>query len=231
MKLETVDVALIRKAVAVFLELAWGDLADRHWPRNIDFEGDSRNDVLGRFVDECKRGCMRKYSLRLGNRRYPFMKVLFQELLFRDCFFFSVDTHDELDIKETTPDYQEWLAIRGYNAELKVAVEEAWQVAGIPTLTDILDRVEEDEVPAEQLCSVDPQPVVFVVDGRAPSATLSRSIRAYRLHLLARQAAADCRFRRHRTSSGSPHTRFSRVPLGSCGGCHGFQSLARGAVN
>lgn len=164
MRLETVDASLIESAVSSFLDLAWGDLAEAHWPKSMNFTGADRDEVLAGFVDEKKRGCMRKFSLRLGNRRYPFMKMVFQELLFRDCFFFSVDTHDELDIKETNPDYQEWLAIKSYNTELKKKVEEQWRQLDIPTLTDILDRVEEDEVPQSQVCTLDPRPMIYVVD-------------------------------------------------------------------
>ncbi|MFT7617803.1 MAG: CheY-like chemotaxis protein [Planctomycetota bacterium] len=164
MRLETVDASLIERAVSMFLDVAWGDLAEAHWPKSMDFSSGSRDEVLRGFVDEKKRGCMRKFSLRLGNRRYPFMKMVFQELLFRDCFFFSVDTHDELDIKATNPDYQEWLAIKHYNIDLKNKVEEVWRQAEIPTLTDILDRVDEDDVPERQMCTADPSPLIFVVD-------------------------------------------------------------------
>lgn len=164
MKLETVDVSLIKRAVSTFLEEAWGDLAEAHWPKSMDFSCASRDEILDGFVDEKKRGCMRKFSLRLGNRRYPFMKMVFQELLFRDCFFFSVDTHDELDIKETNPDYQEWLAIKHYNIQLKKRVEQRWHKSDVPTLKDILARVEEDEVPERQICTIDPKPLIYVVD-------------------------------------------------------------------
>ncbi len=164
MRLETVDASLIESAVSSFLDLAWGDLAEAHWPKSMNFTGADRDEVLAGFVDEKKRGCMRKFSLRLGNRRYPFMKMVFQELLFRDCFFFSVDTHDELDIKDTNPDYQEWLAIKHYNIELKNKVEDVWRARGIPTLSVLLDRVDDDEVPERQICTITPSPLIYVVD-------------------------------------------------------------------
>ncbi|MCB9831667.1 MAG: response regulator [Planctomycetes bacterium] len=154
----------MKRAVGAFLEVAWGELSAAHWPKSIDFDHNDRDGVLKGFVDEKQRGCMRKFSLRLGNRRYPFMKMVFQELLFRDCFFFSVDTHDELDIKETTPDYQEWLAIRDYNAQVKSRVEELWRSNEIPTLADVLERVDQDQVPPEQVCRQDTPPRVWVVD-------------------------------------------------------------------
>ncbi|MCA9322084.1 MAG: response regulator [Planctomycetes bacterium] len=164
MRLESIDAELIKKAIEAFLEQAWGELAQAHWPTRIGRDGDSVDDVLEAFVDERKQGCMRKYSLRLGNRRYPFMKMVFQELLFRDAFFFCVDTHDELDIKESTPDYQEWLAIRQYNARIKEAVEAKWRDGQIPTLPDLLDDVDRSQVPESEICRLEKKPLIYVVD-------------------------------------------------------------------
>jgi CheY-like chemotaxis protein len=184
MKLEAVGASIFREAVLRYLTHAWGDLADSHWPK-IDFD-DGRDVVLDRFTDECKRGCMRKFSLRLGNRRYPFMKLIFQESLVRDSFFFTVDTHDALDIKETTPDYQEWLAIKAYNAKVRDEIETAWREAGIPTLHDVLGDVDEAEVPDSQLCPIDTEPMVMVVDDDRDIAEGARRIltkRGYRVRV------------------------------------------------
>ena len=167
MRLESVDVSLFKSAINAFLDVAWGDLAETHWPKSIDFQANDRETVLKGFVDERKKGCMRKYSLRLGNRRYPFMKIVFQELLFRDCFFFSVDTHDELDIKESTPDFAEWVAIRDYNSAVKGRVEASWRDEQIPTLDDILDAVDHELVPDDQICNFPEPPLVYVVDDEA----------------------------------------------------------------
>ena len=62
-----------------------------------------------------------RYALRLGNHRYPFMKFVVQEhLVSTSEYFFSVDTHDNLEIR---PDSA---GLRGvgasssaYNRELK----------------------------------------------------------------------------------------------------------------
>ncbi len=192
MRLEAIDAQLIRKAVQSFLEQAWGDLAESHWPRKLPIDVEDRDEVIKSFVDERKRGCMRKYSLRLGNRRYPFMKMVFQELLFRDSFFFYVDTHDELDISETTPDFQEWLAIRNYNAEIKKAVEKRWHEECIPILEDVLEEVERQEVPPEEICPDSSPPLVHVVDDERAIAEGVRTIltrRNYRVEVS--QSAED----------------------------------------
>ncbi|MEZ6194377.1 MAG: response regulator [Planctomycetota bacterium] len=176
------NASTFKDAVSCFLAHAWGDLADSHWPK-IDFDQD-RDVVLARFTDECKEGCMRKFSLRLGNRRYPFMKLIFQESLVRDSFFFAVDTHDALDIKETTPDYQEWLAIKDYNCRVKSQVEAEWRKHGVPTLHDILVDVDAADVPDTQLCPVATEPMVMVVDDDLDIAEGARRIlsrRGYRV--------------------------------------------------
>jgi CheY-like chemotaxis protein len=75
-----------------------------------------------------------------------------------------VDTHDELDIKETTPDYSEWLAIRDYNASLKRAVESRWSTAGVPTISDVETALENQEVPPQEICAPGSAPCILIVD-------------------------------------------------------------------
>lgn len=163
MRLDAVVPSLIKTAIGIYLEEAWGELSSTHWPR-IDFENTGTDSVLEGFSRSRATGTMRSYSLRLGNRRYPFMKVVFQELLVRDVFSFTVDTHDELDIKDTTPDYSEWLAIRDYNGSLKRAVESRWSAAGVPTLLDVQSALESQEVPSGEVCTIDPAPSILIVD-------------------------------------------------------------------
>lgn len=212
MRLESIDVDLIRKAVGTFLEEAWGDLASSHWPGKVDFASADASGVLSGFSDERRRGCMRKYTLRLGNRRYPFMKVVLQELLFRDVFFFSVDTHDELDIKETTPDYSEWLDIRKFNADLKRRVERRWRDEDVPTLGDVLDAVECDEVPKSQCCPDGTEPQVFIADDDEDIATGVRRVlerRGYCVEVFPSAEAALSRIREKK-----PHLVISDLEMG-----------------
>lgn len=163
MRLASIGVPLLKEAIATYLEEAWGDLAPSHWPK-IDLETDDLETALSGFSNERSKGRMRKYALRLGNRRYPFMKLVFQESLIRDAFFFAVDTHDELDIKATTPDYAEWLAIREYNAKVKNAVEARWRAVAIPTFVDILADIESQPVPPSEICPLERPPLIHVTD-------------------------------------------------------------------
>jgi len=79
----------------------------------------------------------RRYSLRLGNHRYPFMKFVLQEHLVAGEFYFEVDTHDKLDVSPSSPDYSQWLQLRHFNRQLKLDIEHAWAHACLPTSADL----------------------------------------------------------------------------------------------
>jgi len=74
-----------------------------------------------------------RYSLRLGNRNYPFMKLLLQEHLVAGEYFFAVDTHDQMEIKPDYPDYEQWMAVRRFNRDLKRQIEQGFAQAGLDT--------------------------------------------------------------------------------------------------
>lgn len=140
MRLEEIDVPLIERAVGIYMALAWGDRRPKVQP---DFSSVRHiGDALELFQDEKKFGKMRKWTLRLGNRRYPFMKLVLQELLVRDRFFFAVDTHDELDLGADVDDFEAFVALKRANAELKDEIEKAWRAADVPTFSALVADVE-----------------------------------------------------------------------------------------
>jgi len=97
--------------------------------------------ILGRFEDETRRRGeegLRRHVLRLGNPGYPHMKLAFQETLFPGEFFFTVDTHDEMDLKPSFPGYDEWMAQKARNRELKRAIEARWRLEPeVPTPSEL----------------------------------------------------------------------------------------------
>ncbi len=138
MKLAEINAETLRKAVAIYLDLAYGDREDSA-DRVPDLEAARRNEagVLSIFHRECAEEieghpCVR-YSLRLGNRNYPFMKLLLQEHLIEGEFFFAVDTHDEMDIKPDFPDFEAWQAVRNFNLALKRKIEAQFGAEGLDT--------------------------------------------------------------------------------------------------
>jgi hypothetical protein len=84
------------------------------------------------------------YALRLGNARYPHMKMQVQPWDARLGFLLSVNTHDHaLALDPSSPDADAFMALQAENQRLKVEIEQAWDEAGLPTfpryLRDYLD--------------------------------------------------------------------------------------------
>jgi hypothetical protein len=74
------------------------------------------------------------YALRLGNARYPHMKMQVQPWDARHGFLLSVNTHDHaLAIDPNAPDAEAFMALQAENHRLKLAIENAWDEAGLPT--------------------------------------------------------------------------------------------------
>ncbi len=141
MRLEDLTPAHLRRAVAIYLGIAWpGTEFPRPRVTVRDLEGAHTLDELFARFERVKleQGPLSpRYTLRLGNRRYPFMKFVVQEYLVDREYFFSVDTHDDLDVRSDNPDYDAWQELRAHNRALKQQIEEAWAAAGLPTNRDL----------------------------------------------------------------------------------------------
>ena len=134
MKLRALTDEMVERAVAIYQDLAYGSVAPK---RRLATGADGGAGPLGRFHEEqveCVPGhACRRYSMRLGNRNYPFMKLLLQEHLIAGEFFFAVDTHDQMEIGPEFPDYEQWVAVRKFNCALKRRIEESFEQAGLDT--------------------------------------------------------------------------------------------------
>jgi CheY-like chemotaxis protein len=148
----------VRAAIAIYLEHAWPEGSGRKSPFTLaDIEGQTTLREMRELFDHPARGAgvsHRRYTLRLGNHRYPFMKFVVQEYLVDGEYFFSVDTHDEMRVDPAMPDFAEWQELRAYNRQLKLTIERAWSRAGLPTNDDLralcegLARLEQSDVGA-----------------------------------------------------------------------------------
>ena len=141
MRLESLTPELLRRAIAIYLREAWPDPAGPR-PRTTEKDFESAADLaamLARFERprEKQRPALERYTLRLGNARYPFMKLVVQEYLVDREYFLSVDTHDDLEVGPDSPDWGAWLEIKEHNAALKRRIEAAWAKEGLPTHTDL----------------------------------------------------------------------------------------------
>jgi CheY-like chemotaxis protein len=140
MRLSDMTPAHVRRAVDLYMRYAWPPEAPAR-PR-FDAAALSKATTLEELFAHFEvaprdpNGCVR-FALRLGNQRYPFMKFIVQEYLIAGEFFFSVDTHDNLDVRPSTPDYAAWQELKQFNRELKERIERVWLEAELPTQEDL----------------------------------------------------------------------------------------------
>jgi hypothetical protein len=74
------------------------------------------------------------YALRLGNHRYPHMKLQIQPWINEAGFMLSVNTHDQVSgIDLSAVDAQAFRELQAENQRLKEAIEQSWDCAGLPT--------------------------------------------------------------------------------------------------
>lgn len=153
MRYAELSCARVRRAIQVYIEHAWGVLPEGPTSELVAglkacheldvmlelFESESSM----KHRDGSGQGGFRRFAVRLGNSSYPFMKLVIQEYLVGGEFFFSVDTHDNLGIGEENPDFKEWQQLKRRNRELKIAIEAAWELEGIPTHADLQALMEE----------------------------------------------------------------------------------------
>lgn len=87
----------------------------------------------------------RRYSLRLGNRSYPHMKLVVDRAPDGRGYLFSADSHDNhVRPRPGSRDEQAFLALMRENHKTADAIESAWEAEGVPTfkkyLRDDLER-------------------------------------------------------------------------------------------
>lgn len=164
MRLEQMTPAHVRRALDVYLLRAWPKGCGQTPTLSLEeLEGLDQLELLFERFEHVEGGGggLKRYALRLGNSRYPFMKFIVQEHLVNGEYFFSVDTHDNLDIRPENPDYTEWELLKGFNRDLKHEIENEWDLAGLPTNTDLralmeeLARVEREESKRKSVLVVD----------------------------------------------------------------------------
>ena len=129
----------IRQAVSIYLRIAYpaaepppAVLRRLEWPADVDLgELVSRPpfERVGRTPDGESI-----FGLRLGNNRYPHMKLQIQPWDVKDGFLLSVNTHDHaLTLDPDAPDAAAFMALQAENQRLKVAIEQAWDRHELPT--------------------------------------------------------------------------------------------------
>lgn len=144
MKLENINVGMTALALDLYIKVAFSGLPPKVKPPSLgsDFEENIAR-YLDRFEAEAAeedQAKLRRYVLRLGNRKYPFMKFVLQEHLIQDEFVFVVDTHDDMfDIPSS--EFDELRKIREFNREIKKQIEVLWADRELPTLASLKELV------------------------------------------------------------------------------------------
>jgi CheY-like chemotaxis protein len=143
MRLEALTVGQLREVIKVYGKVAFEE-ASGELPVLEGEDSSPIRDALSLFLDESLREgelATHRYTLRLGNPRYPFMKLVLQEHLVEGEFFFEVDTHDQM-FELAGDEAHKFARLKRYNLEVKQAVEEAWSHAGLPTAAHLKGLVE-----------------------------------------------------------------------------------------
>lgn len=153
MKIDEISVNLINQALDLYIKVAFSGLPPKIPPPRFDADGpDSIKKHLDSFENESNQmegPRLRRFVMRLGNIKYPFMKFVLQEHLIQDEFILLVDTHDDMfDIP--TPEFEDLRKIRQYNREIKSRIESLWAKKKIPTLTSLISLIENSVVLKEQ---------------------------------------------------------------------------------
>ena len=136
---EGVDGQVLRRAVAIYLEHAYaGSEPPPAVGRRLQWvDAPGPVPIAGPpFEPSEPTGAERSvvYSLRLGNARYPHMKLQVQPWPSPTGFLLSVNTHDQVTPPDPgSPEAEAFRALQAANQQYKQAIEAAWDEAGLPT--------------------------------------------------------------------------------------------------
>ncbi len=135
--LRDLDLNELRRAVAIYLSFAYasGEVPESvrrrlEWP-----EAANAAELLAKppFERANKPGTPPIHALRLGNAKYPHMKLQIQPWPTASGYMLSVNTHDQVgDLDPASPGSDAFRALQAENARIKDAIEHAWDEAGLP---------------------------------------------------------------------------------------------------
>ena len=135
--LRDLDLNELRRAVAIYLSHAYATgevpaavLRRLDWPEAAD-----PAELLSRppFERVNKAAAPPIHALRLGNAKYPHMKLQVQPWPTTHGYMLSVNTHDQVaELDPSSPGSEAFRNLQAENARIKDAIEHAWDEAGLP---------------------------------------------------------------------------------------------------
>jgi len=131
--------AELRLAIRLYLEHAYRRGAPASAKKFIPpDDADTRkwllSDLAERTPPDAPLEAVRSFALRIGNDKYPYMKLRVSRPPNEPAFLFTVDCHDNvLRAAPGSPYYEPLQAMKRHNAVLAKKVVRAWEAAGLPT--------------------------------------------------------------------------------------------------
>jgi hypothetical protein len=127
----------LRQAVEVYLSIAYaGSEPPESVRRRLDWPQDCDGTALVQgppFERASKPGAAPIFAIRLGNARYPHMKLQIQPWACPAGYMLSVNTHDQVqNLDPSSPDWEAFRSLQEENKNLKEQIEHAWDEAGLP---------------------------------------------------------------------------------------------------
>lgn len=143
--LREMPVDLLRRVIETYLRLAYpgGDVPEptRHRLSWMTGNRDKVDVSHPPFepLSLSSRGLPTVVALRLGNHRYPHMKLQIQGWPTDTGFLLSVNTHDQVLAPEPdSPEAEGFRQLQEENQRIKLAIEGAWESEGLPTFLGYL---------------------------------------------------------------------------------------------
>ena len=160
MKLSELTPELVRRVIRLYHSVAYEESPPPDWAVVEVDDDQGPGELLSLFVPERSPNPGGEshvhHVLRLGNGRWPHMKIALMEFTEPGQWFFAVDTHDTPPVDQGSGEWGAWLAVRKHNQAVKQRVETVWRRSGVPTAR-VLSRRLDDQ------CDGD-GPLVLVVD-------------------------------------------------------------------
>jgi len=143
--IDAMRVEALRRAVAIYLEHAYpsGERPESVKRRTTWAEGLPPGELFAKppfeRAGKAAGGASPIFALRLGNARYPHMKLQFQPWNNAEGMMLSVNTHDQVaGLDLVADDAEAFRRVQGENQRLKEAIEAAWEAEGLPTFLNFL---------------------------------------------------------------------------------------------
>jgi len=141
MRLDGFSRGMLEQAVGLYLEEAYGDspvpgpVRERlRWPSGETVAALAASEVFERTPPDASPQECQRIGLRLGNRRFPHMKLGLHRVPDTSDWVVTVDTHDTGLLDAAREGEQGLLeALVRENADIKARIERRWGEAGLPT--------------------------------------------------------------------------------------------------